>query len=234
MSHLLGDRLGIPTVIENDVNLAAIGERDFGQDLNTDTFAYLLLGTGVGAGIVLNGEFVRGGRGVAGEVGFLPVGADPFAAAAGSHRGALERRLSGDAIVAHARSLSSTTPTELQKPYSTADLFAAARRGDPLGRAATDYVAREIALVVASLGVVLDVGVVMLGGGIGSRSEFLLSAVRENVSKLVPWPPSVIIASLGDRSTQLGALARGLEAAIPSTIRELLLTDSESTRATAS
>jgi len=233
IAHLLSERLGLPTLAENDVNLAAIGEREFGQGLTTDTYAYVLLGTGVGAGIVLNGELYRGSRGAAGEVGFLPIGADPFALAAGTHSGALERRLSGDAIVAHARALAATVPTELAEPYTTPQLFDAARRGDPLGRAVTDYAAREIALVVATLGVVLDVGLVMLGGGIGSRSEFLLGAVREFLSQLMPWPPTVTIASLGDGSIRLGAVARGLDAAVLGVVRELVAADAESSRESA-
>lgn len=233
IAHLLSDRLGVPALAENDVNLAAIGEREFGQDLATNTYAYVLLGTGVGAGIVLNGELYRGSRGAAGEVGFLPLGPDPFSLAAGSHSGALERRLSGHAIVAYAQALASTTPTELREPYTTAELFDAARRGDPLGRAVTAYAAREIALVVATLGVVLDVGLVMLGGGIGSRSEFLLGAVREHLSQLVPWPPTVTIASLGDGSIRLGAVARGLDAAVPAVVRDLVAADSELSRESA-
>lgn len=227
IGHLLSERLEIPTLVENDVNLAAIGEREFGREPVGDSYAYLLVGSGVGAGIVLNGELHRGARGAAGEVAFLPLGDDPFATTGRPQSGAMESRLSGDAIIAYAQVLAETTATELTEPYTTSQLFDAALRGDPLAKAVTDHAAREIALCIASLVAVIDVGLVLVGGGVGSRSDFLLGAVREYLSQLLPWPPTVMIASLGQSSVRLGAVALALESAVPATVRELVAADSE-------
>jgi predicted NBD/HSP70 family sugar kinase len=223
--NVLERALGLPVSVENDVNLAALGEQAYGGGLGVESFAYLTVGSGLGAGIVLNGRLHRGARGAAGEVGFLPVGADPFPGTRGSHMGAMERQLSSEGIVRTADRLAATTTTSLAAPYEVDRLFAAARHGDPLGRAVVADTAREIAVCVAGLSAVVDLELVLIGGGIGDNDDLLLPDVRQALVELLPLPPRVERAALGDRAVRTGAVAVGLEAARSAVVRRLVATE---------
>jgi predicted NBD/HSP70 family sugar kinase len=215
----LADALGVAVRIENDVNLAALGEQAAGAGAGVESFAYLNVGSGLGAGIVLHGRLHRGARGAAGEVGFLPVGDDPFAA---GRSGAMEERLSTQGLVATAERLAATTPTSVERPFDVRALFDAARTGDPLGRALVAQAAREVAVCVAGITSVVDLDLVLLGGGIGASDELLLPDVRRAVAELVPAPPRIERATLGERAVRTGAIAVALETARQTMIRRLV------------
>lgn len=214
--------LGVAVVADNDVNLAALGERRAGAGADADSFAYLNIGSGLGAGIVLHGRLHRGARGAAGEVGYLPVGDDPFAASAPEGPGAMERQLSGQALTDLAVRLAETTPTELSPPYDVAALFHAGRSGDPLGRAVMLETARITAVCVAGLTSVADLELVLLGGGIGAHAALLLPDIRRATAALVPAPPRIECATLGDRAVTVGAVDVGVGMARDAIIRRLV------------
>jgi predicted NBD/HSP70 family sugar kinase len=219
---VLAHALGRPVRVENDVNLAALGEHAAGAGRGVDSFAYLNVGAGLGAGIVLHGTLHRGARGAAGEVGFLPVGDDPFAAAHGGHEGAMGARLSTHGLVATAERLAETTPTRLERPFDMRALFESARTGDELGRAIVAHAAREVAVCVAGLTSVVDLELVLLGGGIGTSGELVLDDVRRAVAALIPAPPQIERAALSERAVLTGAVAVGVETARRSAIRRLV------------
>jgi len=208
---VLADGLGLPVRVDNDVNLAALGEQRAGAGRGVDSFAYLNIGSGLGAGIILHGRLHRGARGAAGEVGFLPVGHDPFAATGREHGGAMEARLSSHALIELAERLAASTGSSLSAPFDVQSLFDAARTGDPLGRAVVAHAAREIAVCVAGLTSVVDLQLVLLGGGIGVNGRLLLPDVRTATAKLVPAPPQIECATLHERAVRIGAIAVGLE-----------------------
>jgi predicted NBD/HSP70 family sugar kinase len=220
--NVLGETLGLPVRVENDVNLAALGEQAQGAGRDVDSFGYLNVGSGLGAGIVLHGHLHRGARGAAGEVGFLPVGSDPFAAEHRAHGGALEARLSSQGLIAEAQRLAGDVESALTPPFEVQALFEAARAGDPLGRAVAAYAARETAVCVASLSAVVDLELVLLGGGIGANDDLLLPDVRAAVRQLVPAPPRIERASLGERAVRVGAVAVALDSARQTVIRRLV------------
>jgi predicted NBD/HSP70 family sugar kinase len=186
--------LGRRVRIENDINLAALGERWRGVARGVDNFAFISIGTGLGAGIVLHGELHRGTSGSAGELDYARVGLsediDPCAAA----------------LSDFARSLGA--------PEDTRTLFAQARAGDELALRVVDEEARRIALHVAPISAVTDVGLVVLGGGIGTNGgDLLYDRIRTQLAAWLPVPPSVEASSLGDAAVLTGALAVGLRAA---------------------
>jgi predicted NBD/HSP70 family sugar kinase len=199
----LGRRLGLQVTVENDVNLAAVGERWRGIARGVDDFAFLSIGTGLGAGLVLHGELHRGHHGAAGEIDFVRLGLeadiDPCA----------------EGVSEFARQLveSNGAATQLAPPYEARDIFGAARGGDALARSVVDEVARRTALHVVPITAVADVALVVLGGGIGANGDLLLSAVRKLLAQWLPYPPRVEISSLGDAAVLTGALAVGLRAA---------------------
>ena len=198
-------RLEMAIDVENDVNLAALGERWRGAARERDDFAFLSIGTGLGAGLVLRGELHSGHHGAAGEVDYafglgLERDIDPCAAA----------------LVAHVAELAAggEHETALAEPFALPDVFAAARHGDRLACAAVAEEARRIALHIAPIAAVADVGLVIIGGGIGANGDLLLEPVREELGARLPYPPRVEISSLGDGAVLSGALSVGLEAAL--------------------
>jgi predicted NBD/HSP70 family sugar kinase len=220
--RVIGDVLALPVRVENDVNLAALGERRSGGGRDVDSFAYLSIGSGLGAGIVLHGQLHRGARGAAGEVGFLPVGESPFGAN-GHAGGAMEGRLSSRALVGEAVRLATTTASSPKAPFDVESLFEAARRGDAVGRAVVAFAARATAVCVAGLTSVVDLELVLLGGGIGDNGgDLLLPEVRAATAELVPVPPEIKCATLGDRAVDVGAVGVGVELARETVVRRLV------------
>jgi predicted NBD/HSP70 family sugar kinase len=198
----LEQALGVPVVLENDINLAALGEQWQGVARGVSNFAFLSVGTGLGAGLVLGGELHRGRNGAAGELDFAlgarPDDADPCAAA----------------VSALASELAAHAETELAPPYDPRAIFGAARNGDRVARDVVADVARRIALHIAPLAAVADVELVVLGGGIGANGDLLLDRVRGLLAEWLPFAPRVEVSTLGEAAVLTGALAVGLRAAL--------------------
>ena len=188
-------RLDLPLAIENDINLAALGEQWRGIARGVDDFVFLSIGTGLGAGVVLRGELHRGAHGMAGELDYLRVGMnddiDPCA----------------DAVTAYADALG------VEGAHDPRSVFAAARAGDELALRVVAEESRRIALHVAPLAAVTDVGLVVLGGGIGANGDLLFDGIRERLAEWLPQAPRIEASSLGDAAVLTGALAVGLRSA---------------------
>jgi predicted NBD/HSP70 family sugar kinase len=203
---------GLQVVIENDVNAAAIGERWQGWAKDSDHFAFVAIGTGIGAGLVVHGELCRGLGGAAGEIGYLPFGQDPFDPAV-RRRGALEEAVAGRGITADVeRRLAEGADSELSVGCTAAEVFAAAARGDSVALESIDREARIIAMTIAALAAVVAPEVVVLGGGIGAN-ELLLDPVRRYSQELMAQPLRIEQSALGPRAALVGALALGLQSA---------------------
>jgi predicted NBD/HSP70 family sugar kinase len=200
----LGARLGLDVVVENDINLAALGEQWRGVARGVDDFAFLSIGTGMGAGLVLGGELHRGRNGAAGEVDYalagLPDDVDPCAEAVSPLAARLAKDVDGG--------------TALNAPYDAPLVFAAARQNDRLARAVVEELARRIALHIAPIAAVADVALIVLGGGLGSNGDLLLEPVRQHLASWMPYPPQVEVSSLGEAAVLTGALAVGLRSAL--------------------
>jgi predicted NBD/HSP70 family sugar kinase len=197
-------RLGMRVTVENDVNLAAVGERWQGVARGVEDFVFLSIGTGLGAGVVLHGELHRGNHGAAGEVDY-------------ALGGGIERQSDpcAEALSAYAQDLAQPwARTTLAPPFDVRSIFAAARAGDPMARAVVEEEARRIALHIAPIAAVADVELVVVGGGIGANGDLLLAPVRALLKELLPYPPRVEVSSLGDAAVLSGALAIGREAAL--------------------
>jgi predicted NBD/HSP70 family sugar kinase len=198
----LGSRIGV----ENDVNLAAVGERWKGLGQGVRNFGFLSVGTGVGVGLVLGGELYRGSSGAAGEVGYLPIGVDPHNRQV-RRRGAFEEATSGMGVVRIAREAGMNGPLTPKK------VFALARRGDPLARRVVETEAQRIALGLAVVIAVVDLELVILGGGVGGNADLLLEPVERELRELSPLRPRLAASALGDDAVLQGAVATALAAA---------------------
>jgi predicted NBD/HSP70 family sugar kinase len=199
--------LGTNVAFENDVNLAAMGERWRGLGKDVDNFVYLHVGTGVGMGLVLRGELFRGARGAAGEIAYLPIGMPDPHEPRSRRRGTLERSLGADGVVAAARE------EGMEAPLTGKKVFAAARKGDDRALRVVAGVAERIALAIAAVVPVVDPELVILGGGIGHNGDLLLAPVVSELHALSPFAPRVDVSALGEDAAVVGAVAMALEAA---------------------
>jgi predicted NBD/HSP70 family sugar kinase len=199
----LGDRVSF----DNDVNLAALGERARGLGRDTQTFAFLWVGTGIGLGIVVDGQLYRGASGAAGEIAYLPVGPGDPHDPAYRRRGQLEESASAAAFQRLARDHG-------LRAASPKSVFAAARRGDAAAAAVVDLIAGRIALAIAAVVPVLDPALVILGGGIaGNGGDLLLAPIERELHRISPFRPRLAVSALGDEVVLLGAVATALAAA---------------------
>jgi len=203
------DGLGLPSgaavLTENNVNCAAVAELREGVAGGRDTFVYLQVGVGIGAGIVINGQLVRGLNGAAGELARL---AYPWVDERPAGHEALEARLGSPGLLRRVRARWSGA--DGPPPPDAVALFASAERGHPVAAELVREHAREVGKVAASLTAVLDPGLVVLGGGVGAN-PLLTGGVVGTLAEL-SWPTEVVVGRLGERATVLGAaqLARDL------------------------
>ena len=199
----LGDRVSF----DNDVNLAALGERARGHGRDVASFVLLWVGTGIGLGIVVEGQLYRGAAGAAGEIAYLPVGPGDPHDPAYRRRGQLEESAAAAAFgrLARERGL---------RPASPKGVFAAARRGDRDAAQVVELFAGRIALAIASVVPVLDPALVILGGGIaGNGGDLLLAPIERELHRISPFRPRLAVSALGDEVVLHGAVATALAAA---------------------
>jgi predicted NBD/HSP70 family sugar kinase len=205
--ELVQQELGTKIAFENDVNLAAIGEQWQGLGKGVDNFVFLHLGTGVGMGMVLNGELYRGSSGAAGEVGYLPLAETDLRDPSSRRRGALDAAASATGVVADARRLGMPPPLTAKK------VFDEARRGDRKARRVVAAEAHRIALAIVAVASVIDPELVILGGGIGSNGDLLLEPVARELRELSPFRPRVECSTLNQEATLYGSVSMALQAA---------------------
>ena len=186
LRDLLAERLGVPVVVENDVNAAALAACAL---VEADDVVYLSVGTGLAAGLVVDGRLRRGEHGAAGEIGHLPV--DPAGEACGcGQTGCLETIASG-------RALARAWPTPDGPP--AAALFAAAAAGDPAAVAVRDRFCWGVASAVRALGLTIDPERIVLGGGVAEVGEPLREQVVRQLRSLGEGSPFLASLGLADR-----------------------------------
>jgi predicted NBD/HSP70 family sugar kinase len=195
LADLLSAELGgVPVVVENDLNVAAVGaahvlERSAG-DQDHEDLAFLALGTGLASGLVLDGQLRRGVSGAAGEIGHIPV--DPLGPECPcGQRGCLERFASGKALEA-------AWPSRHGRP-APVELFEAARGGDQEAIAVKDRFADATASAVRLLVLTTDVRHVVLGGGVAQLGTELLDAVQDALREQAKVSPFLGSLKLAER-----------------------------------
>jgi predicted NBD/HSP70 family sugar kinase len=205
--EVIRDRFDLPVLVDNNVNLAAVGEKWFGLARGVSTMVFISIGAGIGMGIIIDDELVRGAHGAAGEIAYLPSVGDPFHPRHRLH-GGLEDEVAAAGIVAAfaERDLGGREAT------SAHHVFELAGAGDPAAGAVVDHVASRVGAAIATVCAILDPELVVLGGGIGA-SPLLLRPVRGAAAALVPITARIETSLLGDRAAQQGAIAVALQAA---------------------
>ena len=190
----LEQQVSIPVIIENDANAAGWAEYKFGAGQGYRHMVLLTIGTGVGGAIITDGKMLRGGFGVAGELGHIGLIPDGLLCGCGQH-GCLEAYGSGTALVRTARELAeSGDPAgkrlrELQKQNGNLggdEVYMALVEGDPGAIGLLNQLGEWIGKAVASLSVVLDPEIVVIGGGVSSAGELLLEPIRKAYREHLP------------------------------------------------
>lgn len=215
----LEEATGLPVVLENDANAAAWGEYRFGAGRGVEDMVLVTLGTGVGGGIVMDGQLVRGFHGMAAEVGHMRLVPDGYRCGCGN-KGCWEVYASGTALerearelVAggspHAGALSERCGGETSR--LTGEMVTrAAQSGDPAAVELLEDVGRWTGEGLASLVAVLDPAMLVIGGGVSTAGELVLVPARAAFSRSLTGrghrtPPSLVLAWLGNRAGMIGA-----------------------------
>ncbi len=198
-------RLALPVRIENDVNMAALGEQAEGAAKAIENFALVALGTGIGLGLVLNGALVRGATGLAGEIALMPIGADPFAAS--SHRlGPLETAIGSEGLVRSARQ------SGLEAVDDVETLFKLARSGNGKAASVIADAARTLFLALGAVKAIVDPELIVLSGSIGMQPEVLEHLCQ--IASGHPFAPRLAVSTLDGRAAIAGAASCALAEAL--------------------
>ena len=209
--QMLESVLHVPTAVENDVRMAAIGEHWIGAARGVDDFVFLALGTGIAAGIFANGRLLRGSRCSAGEVGYMYVpGASPEAVKPGAP-GSLESSLGGTGI--RQEWLNSNGIDAKLRDLNATEIFELAAQGDPGAERILDRSANLLAYAAYNISLVLDSSLFVLGGGVG-----MSSALRDATQRILdrykePTLSELIISTLGEDAQLMGAVRLAMTAA---------------------
>ncbi|MFD0634274.1 ROK family transcriptional regulator [Catenulispora yoronensis] len=185
--------------VDNDVNLAALGELRRGAGRESGDFAFLSLGSGVGAGLVLDGRLRRATT------------APPEKST--TRAGSLRPRKSGGGLPArpHRHRSPGRVPSGPdspgQEPPTPQTLFEQARQGNGFALRTVAEQARRVAASIAMIALVVDVPLVVVGGELGADGAVLLDPLRTRLKEMVPFPPRVQISELGDAAVLVGAVS---------------------------
>jgi glucokinase len=210
---LLEDALGAPAIVDNDVNLAAVGEHWAGAAKKVQDFIFIGIGTGVGASIVLNGAPFRGSSWAAGEIGYMLVPEIREFQSNPGEPGALESVIGGEGIKAQWQTHWRTDKTSLPNDLNATQIFDHAVAGDTLAQSILERTARMLSHAIYNIHLVLNCPLFVLGGGVG-----LHPALRQTTEEMLAGikmrgRPRLITSSLGPDAQLMGALRLALDLA---------------------
>jgi glucokinase len=206
LGPMLEAELGVPTFVEHDARAAAVwlsGQTTNGSSGRPPTtVAFLAIGTGISAGVVLDGAVLRGDNSFAGEVGHVVADPDGALCACGL-RGCLETIAAGPAIGRQAdEAVAAGRTTILSSSSSAADVFRAGSAGDAVAVEITDRVADHLARAIRSLALTLGVQRVVIGGGVAAAGPALLEPIRTRIARERAASP-LVEAALGGATVEL-------------------------------
>ena len=219
----ISEGVGLPFILDNDANVAALGERWVGAGENQPDVVFITLGTGVGGGIVADGNLIHGVVGAAGEIGHIVVEPhDGFACTCGNH-GCLETVTSATGVVRLARKFAEeyegssqiTASIDNGDEVTSKDIFIAAEAGDAFALSVVDKFAYYLGFACANLGSTLNPAAIVIGGGVSAAGEFLRSKVETYFQKYsfstVRDSTKIKLAELGNDAGIIGAASLALK-----------------------
>ena len=214
LRHLLTRATGLPCTVENDVNLAALGEHQHGAARGIDSFVFVAVGTGVGASVFLRGAIHHGAEWAAGELGYCGVRDEPWSPVRARETGQMERRLGGAGLEGRWRAMlaeDGEADPALATLHAPA-ILDRAQAGDALARRLLGEVAGQLADLLTGVALLLNPELVVLGGGVGSHPA-LAAATQELLCRNDFAHPAVRSSSLGAEAQLYGGAALAAAAA---------------------
>ena len=209
----LSELLSIPVKAGNDANVAALGEMWKGGGEGYLDVVLLTLGTGVGGGIIINGEIAPSHRGVGGELGHITVNPDEEATCNCGNHGCLEQNASATGVVRIAKKLLAASKEESSlrtlETVTAKDVFDAAKAGDHLAVEAVEVLGKYLGLVVANVALTVDPDVFVIGGGVSKAGQVLIDVITKYYHKFAKIigdnKAKVVLAKLGNDAGIYGA-----------------------------
>ncbi|MGA8942721.1 MAG: ROK family glucokinase [Thermoactinomyces sp.] len=211
---LLESAWQVPVKIDNDANVAALGEVWSGAGTGEQNAVCITIGTGVGGGIITEGKLLHGAKGFAGEIGHIQI--DPAGHLCNcGQTGCLETISSATGMVRFVRQAVSAGDQTSLAPFvhdgslSTRHIFAEANRGDPVAKESVDRAVHALAQAMATISVVINPSLFIIGGGVSQAGEALLNPLRKKYQCLTQKNASqdvrIVLAQLGNRAGFIGA-----------------------------
>ncbi len=225
IAQILEERMSLPVSLDNDANLAALGEHVFGAGRGVANMVYITVSTGVGGGLILDGKLYRGSADGAGEIGHMMVSPGGPLCSCGN-RGCLEAVASGTAIAREAKDLVArgggqkilTAAEGDPGKISAAEVAAAAAGGDPEAIFIITKAAHFIGIGIANILNLLNPSLVVLGGGVMKIGELLWKGITLKVEsrtmEAARRAVRLVPAELGGRSGVMGAIALALQSTV--------------------
>ncbi|BBM13623.1 glucokinase [Enterococcus mundtii] len=222
VKKMIEEGTGIKFAIDNDANVAALGERWKGAGENDPDVVFITLGTGVGGGIVADGHLLHGVTGAAGEVGHITIDPNGFECTCGK-RGCLETVSSATGVVRVARHLAEEYAGDSRlkamldngEEVTSKDVFELAEAEDPFGLMVVDRVCLYLGLACGNLGNTLNPSSIVIGGGVSAAGEFLRSRVEKYFKEFtfpqVRESTKIKLAELGNEAGVIGAASLALK-----------------------
>ena len=212
LQDILTERFDLPVIVDNDVNLAALGEWGFGSGKNSSSMVMMTLGTGIGAGIIIDGEILRGHNQAAGEIGYMLPSIQLL-----GHRydgfGALEMMASGSGIADRAKML--LDHEGIPHPDERLDaryVFAQAELGVEWANQVLVETIDYLALAIVNISTVLDPELIVLGGGVTNSAQSLIGSIRKRIEGVTPFVPEMKLTELGREAAVMGAIMQVMKA----------------------
>jgi glucokinase len=217
LRDLLEHAIGVPAAVDNDVNLAALGESWAGLAKGIRDFVFLAIGTGVGAGIVLNGQLFRGMGWGAGEIGNMLVPGTSEEPARTGEPGSLEAVVGGEGLRTQWQAQWSAEKTSLPQQLNATQIFDGATAGDSLAQSILERAARRLAYAIYNISLVLSCPLFVLGGSVGMHPA-LCDAVQIILQERgLRIRPRLTRSSLGPDAQLIGAVRLALDTAATGT-----------------
>jgi predicted NBD/HSP70 family sugar kinase len=212
---LLQSEFGCEVLVENDVDMAIIGERRWGVGKGCDNLVFINMAVGVAAGIIVDGNLIKGCRNAAGEIGYMV--ADPsMIRPAFSVQGALERSISGPGIARRWRDLVGDADRAGDEPAQIVDsemVLALAAQGDVNARKVIDDTLQYLCSALSNIAAVVNPEKVILGGGVGLALCSYARSIAEFLKHHLPFPPEIVQAELGSDASLFGSIAVAIDSA---------------------
>lgn len=214
LAQIVREKFGIPAFIENDANLAALGEYWFGTGKGMRNLVCVVVGTGIGAGLIIDGQLYRGRTFSAGEIGYIVTDKSQL-----HHQydafGPLEMQASGLAMAERARAALARKRQGIMPALVKGKLSAltakeiceAARRGDAMARRIVTETTDALAMALSNVISLFDPDIVVLSGGVMRSADLFLEPIRQRLQGVIPDLPPIVVSALGEHAIIKGAIA---------------------------